>query len=62
MFRHACGLQLGNQGTNTRTLQAYLGYRNIQRQRVSVLTRALGMKEQDFGSPEQDGRAVFLHR
>ena len=29
---------------------------------VSVLTRALGMKEQDFGSPEQDGRAVFLHR
>jgi hypothetical protein len=29
MFRHACGFQLANQGTNTRTLQAYLGHRNI---------------------------------
>jgi integrase len=24
MFRHACGFQLANQGTDTRTLQAYL--------------------------------------
>jgi integrase len=30
MFRHACGFQLANQGTDTRTLQAYLGHRNIQ--------------------------------
>jgi integrase len=29
MFRHACGFQLANQGTDTRTLQAYLGHRNI---------------------------------
>jgi len=30
MFRHTCGFQLANQGTDTRTLQAYLGHRNIQ--------------------------------
>jgi integrase len=30
MFRHACGFQLANQGTDTRTLQAYLGHRTIE--------------------------------
>jgi site-specific recombinase XerD len=25
IFRHACGFQLANQGTDTRTLRAYLG-------------------------------------
>jgi type 1 fimbriae regulatory protein FimB/type 1 fimbriae regulatory protein FimE len=30
MLRHACGFQLANQGTDTRTLQAYLGHKNIQ--------------------------------
>jgi type 1 fimbriae regulatory protein FimB/type 1 fimbriae regulatory protein FimE len=30
MLRHACGFKLANQGTDTRTLQAYLGHRNIQ--------------------------------
>jgi integrase len=29
-LRHACGFQLANQGTDTRTLQAYLGHRNIR--------------------------------
>ena len=29
-LRHACGFQLANQGTDTRTLQAYLGHKNIQ--------------------------------
>jgi site-specific recombinase XerD len=29
MLRHACGFQLANQGTDTRTLQAYVGHRNI---------------------------------
>ncbi len=29
MLRHASGFQLANQGTDTRTLQAYLGHRNI---------------------------------
>jgi site-specific recombinase XerD len=29
MLRHACGYALANQGTDTRTLQAYLGHRNI---------------------------------
>ena len=30
MLRHACSFQLANQGTDTPTLQAYLGHRNIQ--------------------------------
>ena len=29
-LRHACGYTLANKGTDTRTLQAYLGHRNIQ--------------------------------
>ena len=29
-LRHACGFKLANDGTDTRTLQAYLGHRNIQ--------------------------------
>ena len=30
MLRHACGFVLANKGTDTRTLQAYLGHRSIQ--------------------------------
>jgi integrase len=30
MLRHACGYALANRGTDTRTIQAYLGHRNIQ--------------------------------
>jgi site-specific recombinase XerD len=30
MLRHACGYELANDGHDTRSLQAYLGYRNIQ--------------------------------
>jgi len=30
MLRHACGYALANAGHDTRSLQAYLGYRNIQ--------------------------------
>jgi type 1 fimbriae regulatory protein FimB/type 1 fimbriae regulatory protein FimE len=30
MLRHACGHVLASKGTDTRTLQAYLGHRNIQ--------------------------------
>jgi integrase len=30
MLRHACGFALVNRGTDTRTLQAYLGHRSIQ--------------------------------
>jgi type 1 fimbriae regulatory protein FimB/type 1 fimbriae regulatory protein FimE len=29
-LRHACGYALANRGTDTRTLQAYLGHKNIQ--------------------------------
>ena len=30
MLRHACGYKLANDGQDTRSLQAYLGHRNIQ--------------------------------
>ena len=30
MLRHACGFALANKGRDTRTIQAYLGHRNIQ--------------------------------
>jgi site-specific recombinase XerD len=30
MLRHACGYALANKGHDTRTLQAYLGHKNIQ--------------------------------
>jgi len=30
MLRHACGFYLANKGVDTRTLQQYLGHRNIQ--------------------------------
>jgi site-specific recombinase XerD len=30
MLWHACGFALANAGHDTRTLQAYLGHRNIQ--------------------------------
>jgi integrase len=30
MLRHATGFVLANRGTDTRTLQAYLGHRSIQ--------------------------------
>jgi site-specific recombinase XerD len=30
MLRHACGFALANAGRNTRSLQAYLGHKNIQ--------------------------------
>ena len=30
MLRHACGYKLAKDGVDTRSLQAYLGHRNIQ--------------------------------
>jgi site-specific recombinase XerD len=30
MLRHACGYKLANDGQDTRSLQAYLGHKNIQ--------------------------------
>jgi len=30
MLRHACGFKLANDGHDTRTLQHYLGHKNIQ--------------------------------
>jgi integrase len=30
MLRHACGFVLANKGHDTRSLQAYLGHKNIQ--------------------------------
>ena len=30
MLRHACGYKLANDGVDTRSLQSYLGHKNIQ--------------------------------
>jgi site-specific recombinase XerD len=30
MLRHACGYKLTNDGVDTRSLQAYMGHKNIQ--------------------------------
>jgi type 1 fimbriae regulatory protein FimE len=30
MLRHACGYKLANEGQDTRSLQLYLGHKNIQ--------------------------------
>jgi type 1 fimbriae regulatory protein FimB/type 1 fimbriae regulatory protein FimE len=30
MLRHACGFKLASEGHDTRSLQAYLGHKNIQ--------------------------------
>ena len=30
MLRHACGFALANKGVDTRSLQSYLGHKNIQ--------------------------------
>ena len=37
MLRHATGYALANKGTDTRTLQAYLGHRSIQPVRYTEL-------------------------
>jgi integrase len=42
MLRHACGFALANKGHDTRSLQAYLGHRNIQHTvRYSELSEGL---------------------
>jgi hypothetical protein len=47
MLRHACGYKLANQGVDTRSLQHYLGHKNIQHTvRYSELSRFLeGLSE-----------------
>ena len=40
MLRHAAGFVLANKGTDTRTLQAYLGHRSIHSQRCLYSARA----------------------
>ena len=30
MLRHACGFKLANDGVDTRTIQAYLGHKDIR--------------------------------
>ena len=44
MLRHATGFALANKGTDTRTLQAYLGHRSIQSQCVTPSWRQAGSR------------------
>jgi type 1 fimbriae regulatory protein FimB/type 1 fimbriae regulatory protein FimE len=62
MLRHACGFALANRGTDTRTLQAYLGHRSIQSTvRYTELARA-GLRTfggtSSLGSPYRSGRSA----
>ena len=50
MLRHACGYALANKGTDTRTLQAYLGHRSIQ-SRCATANWRLGGLRTCGGSP-----------
>jgi type 1 fimbriae regulatory protein FimB/type 1 fimbriae regulatory protein FimE len=43
MLRHACGFKLANQGVDTRSLQHYLGHKNIQH---TVHPRRRGRRKQ----------------
>jgi site-specific recombinase XerD len=47
MLRHACGFRLANDGVDTRSLQAYLGHRNIHNTTVTRRWRRIG--SWDFG-------------
>ena len=44
MLRHACGFALANKGHDTRSLQAYLGHRNISTRCVIRSCRRIGLK------------------
>lgn len=48
MLRHACGFALANRGIDTRTIQDYLGHRNIQHT-VGYTTLAPGRFRNLFG-------------
>ena len=53
MLRHATGYVLANKGTDTRTLQGYLGHRSIQSTVRTALTYtplAAGGGKQMFGA------------
>jgi site-specific recombinase XerD len=46
MLRHVCGYELANKGTDTRTIQAYLGH--PEHQQHGALHRAVGNTVQRF--------------
>jgi site-specific recombinase XerD len=46
MLRHACGFKLANDGVDTRSLQAYLGHRNIQN--TAIYTKLSSNRFRDF--------------
>jgi integrase len=47
-LRHACGYKLANQGVDTRTLQEFLGHRDIRNTVTRVLAQVV------FGGEKQD--------
>jgi integrase len=54
MLRHSCGFKYANEGKDTRSLQAYLGHRNIQ-----STVRYTAMAPDRFrGWERDDGSAV----
>ena len=51
MLRHACGYKLANDGRDTRSIQSYLGHKNIQHT-VRYTELAPG-RFKDFGRTER---------
>jgi len=65
MLRHACGYKLANDGHDTRSLQAYLGHRNIQNTtRYTALApdRFKGFWKDWSGSNARSALPVALHK
>ena len=72
MLRHACGFKLANDGVDTRTIQAYLGHKSIQRtvrytelapnsvqKLIPGLTAPAASFEATVGAPLPEARRIF---
>jgi integrase len=53
MLRHACGYPLANDGVDTRSLQAYLGHRNIHTR--SAIPNCVDKASKDIPTNKCDG-------
>ena len=58
-LRHACGFALANRGVESRSLQAYLGHRNIQNT-VRYTNLAPGRFKRIFGRTEREVQMMPL--
>jgi len=59
MLRHSCGYKFANEGRDTRSLQAYLGHRNIQ---STVRYTAMAPDRFKGGKSTRSQTRLALHR